>query len=624
MIENTAIDLDKIAQLINEQRLDEAESVCRDALSVRPNDLNLMGLMGAIYLGRDEPGKAIAHFRKVVASDESNASANLSLANALEKIGEQEEADRIRSAYMERLPTENLLAEADALCRRGEIAAAEKICDTVLQRDPESTGALRILAMAASQEERFVIAEAFLSRIVRIAPNDIGGIYELARFLGERGRYAESIAHVQRAISIDSANAELYLLLGSSLAVIGRTEASLQAYDRCLELSPDEPAALIGQGHMRRIAGRQEEALASYRKCVNVSPGFGMAWWNLASLPRYEVSDEDVATMRAQLNDADVSAESAVALHFGLARACEKREDFDAAWTHFVAGNAGKRALVSYDPVKTELDQRKIRDAYTENVFNGPVGKPPADATPVFILGVPRSGSTLIEQILASHSQVEGTGELPYILTMTAGLKTREPDTLHYSEFIGKLSQDELSEFGCNYLQLARTHRVEGAPYFTDKMPANFPHVGFIRQILPHARIIDARRGPVATCVANWRQLFALGKNQSYDLVELGEYYVEYIRMMDHWDAVLPGEVLRVQYEDVVGDFENQVRRILEHCGLPFEPACLEFHKSERAVNTASADQVRQPIYQSAVEFWRNYESHLDELLEVLEPVLEN
>ena len=458
---------------------------------------------------------------------------------------------------------------------------------------------------------------------MRLEPDNVGGIQELSCFLGDRGRYTEAIAHLDRAVEIDPANPDVQLLLGGMLAIVNRTAESLAAYERCLELKPDEPAALIGQAHMLRIAGRQDDALAAYRRCVEVSPEFGTAWWNLTSLPRYEVSDEDIAAMQAELGDDKSMTESAVSIHFALARAFEKRSDYDGAWTHFVTGNAGKRSLVKYDPVKSELDQSKIRDAYTAEVLTRVSGRPSAAVTPIFIVGVPRSGSTLVEQILASHSQVEGTGELPYILTMTSGLKSRVPGTLHYSEVIGQLTQDDLTEFGENYLQAAGSHQSEGAPFLTDKMPANYPHVGFIRQILPHARIIDARRDPIACCVANYRQLFAQGKNQSYDLTELGEYYVEYVKMMDHWDAVLPDVVLKVQYEDLVGDFENQVRRILDYCDLPFEEACLEFHKSARPVNTASAEQVREPIYQSAVEFWRHYEAHLDELMEVLEPVLD-
>ena len=235
---------------------------------------------------------------------------------------------------------------------------------------------------------------------------------------------------------------------------------------------------------------------------------------------------------------------------------------------------------------------------------------------------MPRSGSTLIEQILSSHSRVEGGGELPYIMLIASRIVENNEDSLHYTENINELGQEEFAEFGQAYLQLASTHNPEGKAFFTDKMPANFPHAGLIHMLFPQAKIIDSRRHPVATCLANYRQLYAQGKNQSYDLTELGEYYLEYIKMMDHWDTVMPGVVLRVDYEDMVRDIDSQVARILDHCGLPFEESCLDFHKSERSVNTASSEQVREPIYDSALDFWRNYEPYLNELSEILSPVM--
>lgn len=246
------------------------------------------------------------------------------------------------------------------------------------------------------------------------------------------------------------------------------------------------------------------------------------------------------------------------------------------------------------------------------------------DVTPILVVGLPRSGSTLIEQILASHSQVEGAGELPYIVMLSKALGGGRTDRLRYPELVAELDAPELTALGRTYLRHTASHRSQEAPYFTDKLPANFSHVGFIRLILAHAKIIDVRRNPMATCVANYRQLYAQGKNQSYDLAELGEYYLQYVEDMDHWDTVIPGAVLHVQYEDVVADLEGQVRRMLEFCELPFEQACIDYHESARPVNTASAEQVREPIFTSAVDFWRNYEPYLDELGDILAPLLQD
>ncbi len=326
--------------------------------------------------------------------------------------------------------------------------------------------------------------------------------------------------------------------------------------------------------------------------------------------------------MQAQLQSKDLAPDSKVAFHFAFPRAFEKRENFSAAWDHYRQGNTLKRSLVKYDPVKAEVDNDRIKSVFTADYLSSVNSQTPTDVTPVFVLGMPRLGSTLIEQILGSHSALEGVGELPYILMLTSSMIANKQGSLHYTEVLPELNDDELKGLGRSYLYHASTHCAADSQFFTDKMPANFPHVGFIRAILPHAKIIDARREPMATCVANYRQLFAQGKNQSYDLTELGEYYLQYLDMMTYWDAVLPGAVLRVQYEDVVADLDGQVRRILDYCGLPFESGCVEYHKSNRPVNTASSEQVREPIYTSAVAFWENFDPYLDELRDVLEPIL--
>jgi LPS sulfotransferase NodH len=325
--------------------------------------------------------------------------------------------------------------------------------------------------------------------------------------------------------------------------------------------------------------------------------------------------------MHAETEKPGLYAESEAAFRFALARAYEKRNEFDAAWQQYMEANKVKRALVSYDPVEIEVRHDRLIKVFTEEFF-ARIPQVEADAvTPLFIVGMPRSGSTLIEQILASHSAVEGAGELPYVIMMSSA-GSKRMDRTQYPEMVAELDDSQLVALGKSYLYHAATHCAAKKPYFTDKMPANFSHVGFIHAILPNAKIIDARRDPLATCVANYRHLFAKGKNQSYDLTELGEYYLQYLRIMDHWDKVIPGAVLRVQYEDVVDDLQSQVMSILDHCGLAFEEACLDFHRNKRPVNTASSEQVRQPIYKSGLDFHENYAGQLDVLREILAPVL--
>ncbi|MEQ8208016.1 MAG: sulfotransferase, partial [Woeseia sp.] len=364
------------------------------------------------------------------------------------------------------------------------------------------------------------------------------------------------------------------------------------------------------------------KARESYAQCTRVHPEIGTAWWYLASLHGYIASDDDCLLMQQQLEAGATDPESEVGFHFALARAYENSARFDLAWQQYALGNTAKRRLVSYDADKLRSDNQRIKQVFSRAFFAGSTARTPTDTTPIFILGMPRSGSTLLEQILSSHSQVEGCGELPTIMTLTSSLPAKRPGGLNYAELVEQLNADELTGLGRSYLHSTAVRCSDGCQYFTDKMPANFPHVGFILSILPHAKIIDARRNPLATCVANYRQLFAQGKNQSYDLGELGDYYLQYVEMMAHWDDVLPGKVLRVQYEDVVADLDGQVRRLLDFCDLPYESSCIEFHKSRRAVNTASAEQVREPLYASGLDFWKHYEPYLDELRARLAPVL--
>ncbi|MBT5219703.1 MAG: tetratricopeptide repeat protein [Woeseia sp.] len=648
--------LDGIVRLLNDGRMDDAESTCRGYLIGDPDEINLLGIlgamlirkgdldeaeqhlrraigiepgfakphedMGAIYLARNDPHAAISYFERARTLDSDNSSATRGLGVAYQRAGKDVEAQALRQELMQTTATPNLLGEANALRLRGEPTQAEQLCDAILKREPENTDALSILAVAASDDERYVIAEGYLRRIVKLKIDDPDSLFDLANFLGERGRYPEAIEFLQSAAALAPENPDVQLHLGNLHGIVGQTADALGAYENCLGIRPDDPAALIGQGHMLRISGQQDEANASYKRSVEVSPEIGSTWWYLASLHRYSASDEEVVTMESQLESESLAPDSKIAFHFALARAFEKRENFPAAWEQYVQGNSLKRSIVKYDPVKIEVDQDRIKNVFNANFLASVSAQTPTAVTPIFVLGMPRSGSTLIEQILGSHSSLEGVGELPYVLMLTSSMIANKPDNLHYTEIMQQLSSHEITALGRSYLYHASTHCADETMFFTDKMPENFSHVGFIRSILPHAKIIDARREPMATCVANYRQLFAQGKTQTYDLNELGEYYLRYIDMMAHWDAVLPGEVLRVQYEEVVADLEGQVRRILDFCGLPFEQSCVEYHKSDRPVNTASSEQVREPIYTSAVEFWRNFDPYLEELREVLEPVL--
>jgi tetratricopeptide (TPR) repeat protein len=373
---------------------------------------------------------------------------------------------------------------------------------------------------------------------------------------------------------------------------------------------------------MLKTLGQQEEGISAYQRCLEIEPDFGEVYYSLANLKTYRFDDAQIDEMKQRVASEAVKDISEVNFLFALAKAYEDRKDYEQAWHYYEQGNAKQRMLVSYDPVQTETVNNDLLAFFSKEFFatHQDVGNP--DPAPIFVLGMPRSGSTLVEQIIASHSQVEGTSELPYIGRISKSLNRNRADGMRYPKVLAELEPRHFHRLGQDYLQMAAMHRVEGTPRFIDKMPNNFPSIGLIHSILPNAKIIDARRHPMDACLGNLKQLYAKGQTFSYDQSDIGEYYLQYQRMMDHWDEVLPGKVLRVQYEDTVADLETQVRRILQYLELPWEDNCLNFHATERAVRTASSEQVRQPIYTSGVDFWRNYEPYLDELQEVLEPVL--
>lgn len=651
--------VEEVVRCIGEGNLEAGLSMCRSKLQDNPDDVNLTALLGAIllkaghaddalqylqraillepefakpyedlgtlYLERDNAELAAGSFKKAIELGGPQPSALKGLVVALYRSGRTEEAESIRSQYFPESagsPFSPALAEAHKLRSSGDLRGAEKLCRELLEKEPENIPALRLRAFIATDEKSYGSAEQLLRRVLSMTPDSASAVLDLAQFLGDRGRYPEAMELLEQVSDGAREYPDARRSLGDMLAIVGRSAEAQQAYEDCLQVRPNDPHAILGLAHMQRIEGHSEEAVRSYRQCIAVRPDMGDAWWNLATMRGYVATDDDVNAMLQLVESGTLVSGAEIPFRFALARAFEERNDYERAWEQYVVANSAKRALVKYDPVEIESQNRLIKEVFDATQDAGKKASIPSDVTPIFVLGVPRSGSTLIEQILASHSSVAGCGELPYVIMLSTSAAAGSAGGLVYPRILNELTDAQLTGLGRSYLYYASSHNVDGKPFITDKMPANFSHVGFISRILPHAKIIDARRNPMATCIANYRQLFAQGKNQSYDLTELGEYYLQYVDMMSHWDKILPGAVLRVQYEDVVADIEGQVRRLLDYCELPFEEGCVDFYKSTRAVNTASSEQVRQPLYSSAVDFWKNYEPYLDELREVLAPIL--
>ena len=476
-----------------------------------------------------------------------------------------------------------------------------------------------ILAGRSEPEE----AETLLRKALSLAPDYALAFLDLGRIYLEQFRYPEALDCFQRTVRLQPTAAKPRFALASTLAPMGRTSAALAEYRRVLELRPDHAGALLGLGHTLKTLGHQQAAIEAYRDCTRLRPENGESYWSLANLKTYSLTAEDIRTMQSTLErEQELTAQSAVNFLFALAKAHEDAGDFDTAWSYYTRGNSKQRMLEHYDPVQTEVTNDEIIEVFDQSFLEENTGLGHPDPAPIFVLGLPRSGSTLIEQILASHSQVEGTSELPYLGRVATSLNRNRADGINYPRAVRELRPTHLKALGQDYLERARLHRHTDRPRFIDKMPNNFPSIGFVHLVAPNARIIDARRYPLDSTLSCYRQLFARGQTFVYDLADIGEYFLEYQRMMDHWHQVLPGRVLTVQYEDLVTDFDSQLRRLLDYCELPWEEACARFHETDRPVRTASSEQVRRPVYDHSIHFWRNYEQHLGELVEVLQPVL--
>lgn len=643
--------------LIDSGDLAAAEARCRRALDDYPRDVNMLGLLGALLIKRERPAEAetllvqvtaaaptfakphedlglllvqqqrpheaLPYLQRATHLDPKLENAWFTLGKALAILGRGAEADEAFERCFALSPERRLMALAAEHQKEGRFEEAEHLYRRILRHDPRNVDAMRLLALIALRAGRADEAEELLVKAIALAPDYLNAILDLGRLRKDQDRYGEALECFDRATALDPVNPQAHFLRGATLAPAAFTYEAIEAYQHCLKLKPDHVGALLGLGHVQKAVGRYQEAVASYTACIRQRPDLGETYWSLANLKTYRFDDATVAEMERRVGGSGLTVQSEVNFLFALAKAHEDSSDFSRAWHYYRTGNAKQRVEVAYDPVQTESMNDRLVRAFSPDFLRSRDGVGLADPAPIFIMGLPRSGSTLLEQILASHSQVEGTSELPYLGRVAISLNRNRADGINYPEAVRELRPQNFRALGEDYLAYARMHRRSGAPRFIDKMPNNFPNIGLLSLILPNARIIDARRHPLDACLSCYRQLFAKGQAFTYDLTEIGEYYLQYQRMMDHWAAALPGRVLTVQYEDVVAGFEQQVRRLLDFCGLPWEDACLRFYESDRPVRTPSSEQVRQPIYDHSVGHWRNYARYLDELVTVIAPIRE-
>ena len=562
--------------------------------------------------------------RHLAARNAAEAAACFRRAGALHaEAGRSAAADAAFARYFELSPDTALIAEAAERHQAGETETALAGYDAVLARAPDHIDALRLKGVALCQLGRFEPAEKALRRALDLAPDFAAAWSNLGGLLSETDRPDAAADAYRRALALDPGNPHLHFNLANALVAADEQAAAGDAYRAALALQPDHPGALIGLGHVLKTLGQQAEAIEAYRSCLRVSPAYGEVWWSLANLKTYRFSAEEVARMEETLQSETLTDEARVSIEYALGKAAEDAKEFDRAFAWYAQGAWRQRQRVAYDPVQTESIHDRIITTFNADFFSTRTDWGHDDPAPIFIVGLPRSGSTLIEQILASHSLVDGTSELPELGRLAVSIGKFRSDGITYPEAAGDLEASDCRALGRNYIERTRRHRGR-APFFTDKMPNNFPSIGLIRLILPKAKVIDARRHPLDSCIGAFKQLFAGGQAFSYDLFELGEYYRQYVRMMDWWNEVLSGFVLRVDYEAMVTDQEAQTRRLLEFCGLPFDEACLRFHETDRAVKTASSEQVRQPIYAGSIGTWRNFSCHLTGLELQLADIIAN
>ncbi|WP_294039024.1 tetratricopeptide repeat-containing sulfotransferase family protein [Sphingopyxis sp.] len=521
--------------------------------------------------------------------------------------------DPAQAAVQRGLRNPELMAAALALFE-GRLHDAEPVLKAHLKRDPFDVAAIRMLAELAARIERYRDAEALLRRALDLAPDFLAARSNLATVLHRQGRSGEAIDELDKLQQADPGNLTNANLKAAALGRVGEFDEALELYEQVLQSFGKQPKIWMSYGHMLKTVGRQADAVAAYRKALDLNPALGEVWWSLANLKTLQFADDDLSAMQAAIDRSDISAEDRFHLHFALGKAHEDRRQAETAFSHYDRGNALRKALLDYDADQTRAAVDHARSLYTPDFFATRAGHGAHVPDPIFIVGMPRAGSTLIEQILSSHSLIEGTMELPDIPKLYAKVRSKGG--------IASLSAAEVRELGEQYLRDTQVQRKSDKPFYIDKLPNNWLHVGFIRLILPQARIIDARRHPMDCCFSNFKQHFARGQAFSYSLSDMGRYYADYVDLMDHFDTVLPGHVHRVFHERVIEDLETEIRAMLAYLGLPFEQACLDFHANDRAVRTASSEQVRRPINRDGVGQWRAMEPWLQPLVEALGPAL--
>jgi predicted Zn-dependent protease len=598
--------------------LDILESLAREQPNAAPVHLELGVACGEAGRAAD----SVTALRRALKLQPASPDGWRLLADALTATGEPVAADHARAQYIKTANKDPRLMEAAAALVGNDLPVAEARLRAHLAAFPTDIAALRMLAEVAGRLRRYSDAQELLERCLELAPSFDAARHNYAVVLNRQFKAKEALPQVERLLGKDPRNPGYQNLKAAILANMGDYADSIAVYERVLGEYPKQPKVWMSYGHALKTAGRRDDSIGAYRRAIGMEPKLGEAYWSLANLKTFRFSAADAAAMRAALARQDLDDDDRLHFEFSLGKTLEDECLYEQSFAHYAAGNAIRRRLHPYDADENSRFVARSKRNFTADFFAARRAGATSGA-PIFILGLPRAGSTLLEQILASHSLVEGTVELPDMPQIVRELAARgdrrseEP----FFDVLAALSHSELRALGERYLESTKVHRKAGAPFFVDKMPNNCLYVGLIQAIVPNAKIIDARRHPLGCCFSAFKQHFARGQNFCYDLTDLGRYYRDYVELMAHIDAVLPGRVHRVFYESMIENTEVEVRRLLDYCGLPFEEQCLRFYENDRAVRTASSEQVRQPIFKDGMEQWKNFDAWLGPLKDALGPV---
>jgi len=604
---------------------DAALKTLEPLAAAQPRAAAVQSEYGMALADAGDPEAALRALRNAVALNPDLTDAWRAIGDLSMLLADKRGADIAYAAQIKASTKDPQLLAAAAALFRNEIPEAEALLRQHLRLHATDVAALRMLAEVAGRLGRYQDAQALLRHCIDLAPSFNAAHHDLAIVLNRQNRHAEALEAIEHLLNLEPRNPGYRNLRAMVLAKIGEHRESIEIYAEILRTHANQSGIWMNYGHALSAAGRAAECAEAYRRCIALEPQCGEAYWSLANLKTLVFSPNEISQIKAQLERTDLSMDQRLHFEFALGKAMEDRREYADAFEHYLEGNRLRRQTIRYDADETHDHVRRCKSLFTREFFESRQGYGDPAPDPIFIVGLPRAGSTLIEQILASHSGVEGTMELTDIMSMAKrlGVQGKKTQGVDYPEILANLGPAECRELGALYIEQTRIQRKTGKPLFIDKMPNNFLHIGLIRLALPSAKIIDARRHPMACCFSGFKQHFARGQHFTYSLEEIGRYYRDYVELMRHFDEVLPGRIHRVIYEDLVADTVGGVERLLAYCGLEFEDSCLRFYENERAVRTASAQQVRKPIYREGVDHWQHFEPWLGPLRQALGSVLD-